>query len=226
MNILVVTPMREELAFVQQSWQAQGLRSESGLIGRLPAVYVPELGITLAQGGTGKAQFALQTQHLIDNGRGWELVICAGAAGALADSLTIGDVVAGRTTVEHDYVNKFNERPLPRYEGSPQAIARVEALSTIERQAFKVRVGTIASGDEDVVDVVRSRELRQQTGGLAVAWEGAGGARACRFNNMPYLELRGITDTADHAAPADFEANLEAAMGYVAHVIARAFGEI
>jgi adenosylhomocysteine nucleosidase len=225
LKILVVTPMQEELVFMQESWQRAGFRAEPGLIGQLPVVHLPDLAITLAQGGTGKAQFALQAQHLIENGPGWDLVICAGAAGALAESLVIGDVVAGRTTIEHDYANKFNERPLPRYDASPQAIARVETLSDLAQQSFKVHVATIASGDEDVVDVARGRELRSQTGALAVAWEGAGGARACRFNKLPYLELRGITDTADHRAPSDFETNLAISMGNVATVIALAFGE-
>lgn len=225
MNILVVTPMHEEMAILRDSWQASGVRCEDGRIGRLAVVRAPELGITLARGGTGKAQFALQTQHLIDHGPGWELVICAGAAGALAELLAIGDVVAGRLTVEHDYANKFNERPLPRYEGSTEAIAMIEGRLEAAGQSYKIHLGTIASGDEDVVDPARGRELRQQTGALAVAWEGAGGARACQFSGVPYLELRGITDTADHRAAADFEANLEAAMGNVALVITRVLAE-
>ena len=223
MNVLVVTPMAEELAIVRDSWQRDGYRPGDGRLGRLKVVQFPQQGITLARGGTGKAQFALQTQHLIDHGPGWELVICAGAAGALAESLAVGDVVAGRLTVEHDYANKFNERPLPRYEGSPEAVARIEARAGTRQQPFNVRIGTIASGDEDVVDVARGRELQKQTGALAVAWEGAGGARACQFSGLPYLELRGITDTADHRAPADFEANLALAMENVAATIARAW---
>ena len=74
-----------------------------------------DLGLTIACGGTGKAQFALQTQHLLDTDAGWGLVICAGAAGALADEVIVGDVVVATATVEHDYQNKFNSRPIPRF---------------------------------------------------------------------------------------------------------------
>jgi adenosylhomocysteine nucleosidase len=56
-------------------------------------------------------------------------------------------------------------------------------------------------------------------GSIAVAWEGAGGARACKFNKKYYLELRGVTDTANHQAAADFEVNLEKAMHNLAQVI-------
>jgi adenosylhomocysteine nucleosidase len=52
-----------------------------------------------------------------------------------------------------------------------------------------------------------------------VAWEGAGGARACAFSGVPFVELRGITDTADHNAPADFKTNLRIAMASAAALV-------
>ena len=45
-------------------------------IGRLRVVKLPELDMTVAVGGWGKAQFAVHTQHLIDTGPAWEVVIC------------------------------------------------------------------------------------------------------------------------------------------------------
>jgi len=50
---------------------------------------------------------------------------------------------------------------------------------------------------------------------LAVAWEGAGGARACRFSGVPFIEIRGITDRANSQAPADFQMNLASAMRHL-----------
>jgi hypothetical protein len=38
---------------------------------------------------------------------------------------------------------------------------------------------------------------------------------------IPYIEIRGVTDTANHQAAADFEANLVKAMSNLAKVIAR-----
>ncbi len=76
----------------------------------------------------------------------------------------------------------------------------------------QVHCGIIASGDEDIVDSERGQALHLQTGAIAVAWEGVGVARACRFSGIPFLEIRAITDTADHDAPASFETNLRYAM--------------
>ena len=115
------------------------------------------------------------------------------------------------TTVEHDYNNKFNERALPKFDGAEAAIAELRSVSR-STKAFSVHFGPIASGDEDVVETERKRALHESTGALAVAWEGAGGARACAFNRIPFIEIRGVTDTADHNAASDFEENLEVAM--------------
>ncbi len=217
MSILVVAPMQAELDALVRGARARGFRARTSSLGRLPVLQFPDLGLTLARGGTGKAQFAVHTQHLIDAGPGWDIVVCAGAAGALADDLSIGDVVVATATIEHDYSNRFSDRPTPRFDGAPGAIAELRQAASLAR--LDVRFGAIASGDEDVVDPNRRRALRESTGALAVAWEGAGGARACAFSGVPFVEMRGITDAADQNAPAHFEANLDAAMGNVAALV-------
>jgi len=181
-------------------------------------VEFPELNLTLARGGVGKADFAVRTQHLLDCCSDWNLVICAGAAGGLVDDLTIGDVVVATTTVEHDYNNKFSRRPRPRFDGAQAIITPLQNLSLLAH-SFKVEFGVVASGDEDIVAAERRKSLREATGALAVAWEGAGGARACAFSQVPFIEIRGLTDAADHTAPSDFEKNLEVALGNVATLI-------
>src|SRR5262245_14117828 len=175
---LVMVPLRKELDYVLGAYTRLKHRALGSALGRLQVVRLPDLGLTLAAGGTGKAQFAVQTQHLLDANSGWDLVICAGAAGALADEVVVGDVVVATATVEHDYQNKFDSRPLPRFGGAPAVIAELRLVS--EQQSFGVHFGTVASGDEDVVDPARRLALCGQTKALAVAWEGAGGARACR----------------------------------------------
>jgi adenosylhomocysteine nucleosidase len=201
-----------------QTWQGFGIRSEEARAGRTPIMQLEALGLTVACGGTGKAQFALQTQYLIDGLPSLELVICAGAAGALDERLRVGDVIVAEKTVEHDFRNRFSQRPLPSFSGSAKAIANLKRLLPLE-DGFRLFFGIIASGDEDIVDNDRRQSLRKSTDALAAAWEGAGGARACRFNGVDFLEIRGITDSADKHAVADFETNLALAMENIARVI-------
>ena len=218
MSRLIITPMKEELDFLLQNCTNRGFHAKSAMIGRLPVVRLPDLNVTLARGGLGKVQFAVQTQHLLDTCSDWDLVACAGAAGALADEVSVGDVVVATTTVEHDYNNKFSERALPKFDGASAAIADLKSVSQSVK-TFSVHFGPIASGDEDVVETERKRILHESTGALAVAWEGAGGARACVFSGLPFVEIRGVTDTADHKAASDFEDNLEVAMSNLATLI-------
>ena len=169
-----------------------------------------DLDMTVACGGLGKAQFALQTQHLLDASADWDIVFCAGAAGALADELSIGDVVVATSTMEHDHKNRFTERPRPRFEGAQEIISELKRLASVP--SFRVHFGVVASGDEDITGAERSSALYASTGALVVAWEGAGGARACEFSDVPFVEVRAVTDTADQDAPSDYDANLEVAM--------------
>tara|TARA_B100000315_G_C14028517_1_gene342128 strand:+ start:70 stop:378 length:309 start_codon:yes stop_codon:yes gene_type:complete len=86
-------------------------------------------------------------------------------------------------------------------------------------KSFQVQFGLVASGDEAVIDSNRAAQIRAATGAFAVAFEGAGGARACEFSNVPFLEVRGISDLADEAAPEQFLENIPIAMGSVASVL-------
>jgi len=218
MQILVVIPIQEEVDFLRQSFINQGFQAETMMIGKLPVTRFPELGMTLAAGGLGKTQFAVQTQHLIDLGPGWDLVICAGAAGALDDRLAVGDIVIATETVEHDIRNKFGKPLLPRFTSNEAIIASLRSTFP-NPSGLQVLFGPVASGDEDVVEPERRQEIQNRTGALVVAWEGAGGARACQFSRVPYLEIRGVTDSASGTAAADFAMNLESVMQKVALLI-------
>lgn len=218
MKILIVTPLQEELDFFSKGCTGRGFDAENGALGRLPVVLFPALGITLARGGLGKTQFGIQTQHLLDSDSDWDVMVCAGAAGGLSDDLTVGDVVVATATVEHDFKNNFGPRRIPKFEGAPDKIDDLRRITQLN-DAYRVYFGTVASGDEDVIDPERRQELQNSMKALAVAWEGAGGARACAFSGVPFLEIRGITDAANHNAASHFESNLELAMNNVAAFI-------
>ena len=217
-SILVITPMKEEQAAFSHTCTKVGYRSNDVRYGRLTATKYPVLNLVLAEGGTGKVQFAVSTQHLLDSDLRPDLVICTGAAGALVDQLSVGDVIIGEATIEHDIREGFIDRPLPIFEAPPSVVDSLWTASHKET-TYRILKGAIASGDEDIVSNERRRELFDSTGAAAVGWEGAGGARACRFSGVEYIEVRGITDRADGSAAADFYENLHIAMTNVASLI-------
>jgi adenosylhomocysteine nucleosidase len=215
--ILIVTPLQEEYSDLCDSLSALGLRSHTEQIGRLNVQCFPELNVIVARGGHGKTQFGIQTQHLLDHAK-FGLVICAGAAGALAPEVNVGDIIVATSTLEHDYNNKFSQRPKPQFAGDPKSIEQIKSLNLADAN-FKVHFGIMAGGDEDVIEVTRGVELYKAHNALAVAWEGVGGARASAFSDTPYLEIRGATDTANHEAPVVFYTNLKIVMNNIAFVL-------
>src|SRR5262245_13919290 len=219
MTILFVTPLQTEFDYFVQSLHERGYSFTAVQIGRIAAQHFSDLDMIVARGGHGKTQFGVQTQHLLDHTNDVEAVVCVGAAGALAADLAVGDLVLATETVEHDYTQRFRRHPLPRFAGDPALLAALQQLP-LHTLPFGVHFGIVASGDEDVIELERAAALRQATEACAVAWEGAGGARACAFSGIPFVELRGITDTADHNAPAAFAVNLRIAMASAATLAA------
>ena len=212
---LILCPLPHEGKALRQSFQELGHTCHPLNIKGQNAWDIPTLSTVLAVGGHGKALFAARSQFFIQNLKGLELLICAGSAGALDAQLHYGDVVVAQSTVEHDYQLKFKPQSLPDFPGSPNCLQKIEALKI--QNTF---IGKIASGDEDILTRQRAQEIWDLTGGaLAVAWEGAGGARAAQLSQLEYLEIRGISDRCDSQTFEDFKVHFQGAMQKVAKTL-------
>ena len=135
---------------------------------KLPCCYVPAWRMALAQGGHGKTQFGVQAQYLIGRFPSATLLVCLGAAGSLDADLSVGDVVVGTETVEHDYRLLFATRPMPRFPGDAASLAVLRRAAN-HRLGFRIGFDIIASGDEDIVTSARAAQIRAQTGAVCVA---------------------------------------------------------
>ena len=209
-RILILCPLAEEWSLLVNTF-AVSHQVEHVHNLKIEAAYAADWRALVAPGGHGKTQFAVQAQYLIGLFPSTELVICAGAAGSLMPELSVGDVVIGTETVEHDYRQLFATCPLPRFSGHGPSIEALRRWAH-DISGFHVIFDVIASGDEDVISSERARTLRDQTGAACVAWEGSGAARAALFNGIGSLEIRGVTDAADKEAPQRFYENLPIAM--------------
>jgi adenosylhomocysteine nucleosidase len=215
---LIVTPLQKEFSALTAYLTSEGHVMET-LAGKTTAAWFRDFALVVAVAGHGKAQFAATTQYLIDRYGPFGLVIAAGAAGALEGHLLPGDVVMATETVEHDYKLRFHgEAPPPRHPCVSEVRVSIAHVHP-KNSAFRLHMGTIASGDEDVVDATRAQELHKQTDALCVAWEGAGGAKAAQFNGIPFLEIRAVTDAADGAAPESYRIHLAEAVKNIGRVL-------
>jgi adenosylhomocysteine nucleosidase len=217
--VLIAAPQIEEAEALLGGFAAGGFAAHATPLGALTAWRLPQLDMVVAVGGNGKAQFGVQAQYLIDRCPGASLLVCAGAAGRLADTVAVGDVVVGTAVVEHDYRERFIEEPLPRHDCDEDVVTQFTRAAGAREWPFGVHVGPIASGDEDIVHVERAAHVRAATNALCVAWEGSGGARAARFNGIGFIEIRAVTDNADEQAASAFHGNVRTVMPHVSAVI-------
>lgn len=215
---LLLIPQRDELKPVLRHFESRGYSSRSLQLGRVGCFHVPSLQLVVGVGGHGKSQFGIQTQYLVDRIVGLELVVCCGAAGGLCEESSVGAVVVGTETIEHDYTLRFVRAPLPRHPATPRLLEQIRNRVPASL-GFQVQFGPIASGDEDIIDPRRARELRAATGALCVAWEGSGAARAAAFNALGFVEIRCITDGCDGTAAQSFHDNCERVMPNGAEVV-------
>ncbi len=188
MRKLFLAPLKAEFSILshafQQQWKHESLQIQSHT-----ALYFPEVDLYLAVGGLGKVDMAIKTQFWLSHISDCQLMACVGSAGSLDESLKMGDIIVANKTVEHDFKQIFFKKPLPEF---PMGSAWIDVLQL--SQYPHIHHAPIASGDEDILSSERRQELFKLTGAPAVAWEGAGAARACAFLKIPYCEIRGIAD--------------------------------
>ena len=221
-QLLLICPLESEIRPLLDGFASLGLGIETETDLKLPIFRIPSKAIIIARGGHGKTQFGIQTQYLITHLKNLRGVICVGAGGGLATHLKVGDLVIAEKTIEHDYTEKFDlNAKLPEFKAHPSLIDRFKNRNF--NFSFDVHFGSVAGGDEDIVDLVRAEELHRHTQSLAVAWEGTGGARASLFNDIPYLEIRTITDNARDSVSDSFAKNLGSCMKNVACIINEVF---
>ena len=222
MNLLILCPLQKEIDFLVGFLREQKIKLTEKQVGPLKVYQAEERKWWIVQGGHGKTQFAVHTQYLIHQLQFIEAVICAGCAGSLSPEMKVYDLVIADKTVEHDFQLRFFKIPDPEFQADKNLIQKLQQASEkFSDKTFQVHTGTIASGDEDIVDKARKQELIEQTKAIAVAWEGAGGARACKLSQIPYVELRGITDGADNNAMPDFERDLKIVMQNLGQLLLR-----
>jgi adenosylhomocysteine nucleosidase len=217
---LVLCPLAPEAKALLSALAQKGYGARQDSLSATAQNYwsIEDLGIYVAVGGHGKAQFAAKSQWLLQQLKDSQALICAGCAGGLDPKLQVGDVVVATQTVEHDYQLKFVERPTPHFTGNPDLLSHLQN-SNPSGESFRTHYGIVASGDEDVLDPQRAEEIRQKTQALAVAWEGAGGARSAQVSGHPYMEIRGITDMCNDNTVPDFKQNLSQAMTHIAQLL-------
>lgn len=205
--------------------------TESDLVGRWAASgRLDGMEVVVAEAGIGKVNAAVATALLVER-FGVDFIVFTGVAGGLDPGLTIGDVVIGERTVQHDAgvleesgLNVYQSGHLPffdpterfGYEPPPYLLDRVRArLDGLALPALSVEAGggghpprivfgTIATGDQFVNSETHRRRLHSELAAAAVEMEGAALAQSADAMGIDHLVIRSLSDLAGAASISDF----------------------
>jgi 5'-methylthioadenosine/S-adenosylhomocysteine nucleosidase len=170
--------------------------------------------VVVAKAGVGKSLSALVSQHLIERFAPARLIF-TGLAGAVDQSLDVGDMMVARDCVQYDIDAspigfEVGEIPFTPYRFLPCDRELVRAAAAVSPESGRVVTGRIGTGDRFLTkrDEELVRWLRETLEVTACEMEGASVGLAAAVNDIPFLLLRTISDRADGAAPKDFSAFL------------------
>lgn len=153
--------------------------------------------------GIGKVNAARTTQILIDNFK-ISKVINIGAAGGINPELKIQDIVIGEKIVQYDFdTTSAGDYEKGEIQGIGKFIRSDYELINICKKVLEKRVdnsinvviGTIATADTFCSDPEIAKNVREEFGAECVEMEGAAIAQVCYLDRVPFLVIRGISDT-------------------------------
>jgi adenosylhomocysteine nucleosidase len=241
----VISALPEELAHLSDLSGKQsrigGMAFWEGEIAGRAAVFV--------ESGAGKVNAGVATTLLLDRFDCRALMLC-GVAGGLDPALGVGDIVVGVSHTQHDYGTQKEDGFITKQPGSrssfggdwtpgyPESESLVARLRTalkglaleplpdsvgVGRRTPAIHFGPILTGDIFVNSEPVRQRLHEEFKALAVEMEGGAVAQVARRwgDDIPFVNVRCLSDLAGAASELDFRAFLPVAARYASQVAHR-----
>lgn len=157
----------------------------------------------LVECGIGKVNAARTTQLLIDNFE-IQYVINIGTAGATSRELNTTDVVIAQRLIQYDFdITAFGHEKgyitgIGQYVYPEKILVEkcMEIMKSLDTETeYNVYAGTVASGDTFCTDREIADTLFEEYDALCVEMEGAAIGQICTLDEVPFIVIRGISDS-------------------------------
>ena len=187
---------------------------------------IEEAECVLVECGEGKVNAARTTQIMIDNFK-IDKLVNVGSAGAINEDLNVKDVVIADKLVQYDFdisglgYEKGEICNIGKYIYCDKTLVEEcqEAIENIENESYKVVIGTIATADSFCDKPEIAKMVRKEFNAECVEMEGAAVAQVCYLDKIPFLVIRGISDTPNGNNKIDFRKYLEIASKQSAKIL-------
>ena len=187
---------------------------------------IEEEECVLVECGEGKVNAARTTQIMIDNFK-IDKLVNVGSAGAINEDLNVKDVVIADKLVQYDFdisglgYEKGEICNIGKYIYCDKTLVEQckKAIENIENESYKVVIGTIATADSFCDKPEIAKMVRKEFNAECVEMEGAAVAQVCYLDKIPFLVIRGISDTPNGNNKIDFRKYLEIASKQSAKIL-------
>ena len=187
---------------------------------------IEEAECVLVECGEGKVNAARTTQVMIDNFK-IDKLVNVGSAGAINEDLNVKDVVIADKLVQYDFdisglgYEKGEICNIGKYIYCDKTLVEEckKAIENIENESYKVVIGTIATADSSCDKTEIAKMVRKEFNAECVEMEGAAVAQVCYLDKIPFLVIRGISDTPNGNNKIDFRKYLEIASKQSAKIL-------
>lgn len=170
---------------------------------------IDQVSVVLVESGICKVNAAIASQILIDTFH-VDLIINAGTAGGMDQSLKIFDTVIATDLCYHDVADDILTESHPYMDS---VFFKVDTLliekakkAVLNERIENVFLGRIVTGEAFISDEGREK-INKEFAPLAVDMESASVAHVCYVNNVPFMVIRSITDTPVHSGLDNYEIN-------------------
>ena len=171
--------------------------------------------------GVCKVNAAIAAQILIDHFH-VDAIINAGTAGGIDPTVCLFDTIVSTETAHHDVAAKILTQfhPWIPTVWFPADETLLTAARTVAINCpYPIRFGRMVTGEQFITDDRRD-EIIAGFAPLSTDMETAAFHHVCYANGIPFIAVRSITDTADHAGSENFERNCVKAAEISAQVVA------
>ena len=169
--------------------------------------------VVLVECGVGKVNSARVAQVLIDR-YSPDCMINVGVAGGVDKELNVGDMVVSESLIQYDFdattLGKYEKGEVcdtGRYFKADEKLIEL-AKKVLEEENINFKVGKIGTADLFVADIDLQEYIRAEFDCLCAEMEGAAIAQVCYLDNVPFVTIRGISDTPNGNNKMDFRTYL------------------
>jgi adenosylhomocysteine/aminodeoxyfutalosine nucleosidase len=165
--------------------------------------------IVVAYSKIGKVNATITAATLLEK-FSCEKLLFTGVAGAVCDTLRIGDLVVATKLAQHDlditaFGHPFGYVPEGAvYEETDKELVQI-AKTVAKEKGINLKEGIIVTGDQFVCNNERKEWIAKTFDASALEMEGAAVAVTCNALGVPFFVLRSISDAADMDASFSFD---------------------